>query len=115
MACPNCGSQTLLYAKKRGTYRCWTCSYEAMDGETHPDTEATLEDILGLLDPDSSYPRTLQGNERATIAHFINKIMNTVNAVDSGIMEVSGKQEHDDLSDPGGPGWPAVPVDHDVD
>lgn len=24
-------------------------------------------------------------------------------------------EQHDDLSDPGGPGWPAIPVDHDVD
>ena len=31
------------------------------------------------------------------------------------LQEDNGKQEHDDLSDPGGPGMPEVPVDYDAD
>ncbi len=68
--CPNCTYNTLNWSKKRKTFRCWTCGYEAETSGPVPSKMAPSE-VRKLLDPDSSYPKTLTGNERATIMEYI--------------------------------------------
>lgn len=79
MQCPNCTFSTLGFSKKRGTYRCWTCGYEALDDVPHPNTEANEADILRLLSPESAFPMTLTANNRATIYYYIKQLESKVN------------------------------------